>query len=392
MSLVLGLMLALAPADDAAQDLQKFLVDDAQNIRYLRMDNIDEKERKHYLAVVSFVLNSISNKKKITRPVLVNETLIRFDIRDYGIDAKAYEDIGTDPYTKQNKVLKKLTNSENPLIRIDWFIMKSTVAPTYYKLLGVTDLKSFQSRHDYDTKTAKKLKLEQAAIVVLGGLNRNTRYLKRTSLISGYIWEARDSASIDYLGDLLTNQYDSVQLLASNSNGLISYFAADKKGKAMDMLDADVAMDHSKSFEPDLVVRVVRNCFACHSVGVVPIEDAVRGMLNKDIKLISPNKDFTDRISELFGSKLPIKEDQELYVKAVLKATGMESKALTHKFVHIWKSYYADLTLEQAAREVGKTKDEFKKWCEETKDAHLVHLVVVGKIHRVHFEKALGGK
>jgi hypothetical protein len=140
MSLVLGLMLALMPANDAAQDLQNFSADDAQNIRYLRLDNIDdEKERKHYLAVVSFILNSVSNKKKITRPTLVNNTLIRFDIRDYGIGTKAYEDIGADPYAKQNKILKKLTNSENPLIRADWFIIKSTLAPTYYKLLGVTD-------------------------------------------------------------------------------------------------------------------------------------------------------------------------------------------------------------------------------------------------------------
>jgi hypothetical protein len=395
MNLLVCLLLAVvSPVEQAEEDAISLFPADASYVKYLYLDNVEEKEREHYMAVVSFTLNSVSNKKKIVKPVFVNKdkTLIRFDIRDYGIDVKAYNEFPTDPYTKKIDKLKVLSKSENPIMRADWFIIKAMQAPLYYKLMGVSDLKDFRKRHGHDPDNAKKLKVEQAAIVVLSNLARNTRYIKRTVTVTGAIWESRDSSTIDYLTDLLTDKYDSVQVLAFNSNGLLSYFAADNKGKSMDHLAVDIAVDHSRAFEPDLTVRVARNCVACHSVGVLPIDDSVRSLIKKDIKLLGPDKDAMDRLSDLFGAELPIKKDQTLYAEALMKATDMKPMEFTHKFIAVHKTYYADLTLEHAAKEMGMTPDELKKDCLQSGHAHLVRLALDGKIPRVHFEQAIKGK
>jgi len=391
------LLVAAGPVEIAEEDVATIFPADVTHVRYLYLDNVEEKERDHHLAVVSFVLNSVSTKRKVTKPVFVDKekTVIRFDLRDYGIDAKAYDSLPFDPYLKKKKTdkLKVLMKAENPIMRTDWFIVKSMVSPTYYKLMGVSDLNGFKKRHGYDTEQAKKLKVEQAAIVISSGLARNTRYIKRVQTVTGAVWESRDSASIDYLTDLLSEKYDSAQLLAFNPNGLISYFAADNKGKALDYLSPDVAVDHTKSFEPDLLVRVARNCVACHVHGVVPVDDTVRSLLkNKDITIMTPGKNSSDRLADLFGAELPVEKDQKVYAEALEKATDMDPKTFTHKFVAVYTIYYTNLTMETAAKELGMKPEDFRQFCLQSGNPHLVRLVYDDKITRVHFELAIEAK
>jgi hypothetical protein len=386
------LLAAASPVEIAEEDIATIFPNDVPYTRYLYLDNVEEKECDHHLAVVSFVLNSISTKKKITKPVFVDKekTVIRFDLRDYGLDAKAYNNLPVDLYTKKTDKLKALIKAENPIMRSDWFVVKSMTAPIYYKLMGVLDLNGFKKRHGYEEINKKT---EQAAVVMSSGIARNTRYVKRATTKIGPVWESRDSSSIDYLTDLLSDKYDSAQLLAFNLNGLISYYAADNKGNGLDYLNADVAADTTKAFEPDLLVRVSRNCIACHIQGVIPVDDAVRGLLkHKDIALITPGKNAADRIADLFGTELPIKKDQQVYVEALQKATDMDPKTFTHKFIAIHTIYYAPLTLEMAAKEMGMKPDDFKEYCLQSGNPRLVRLVFEGKIPRVHFESAIEAK
>lgn len=396
MNLMICVLLALTATERAEEDIASIFPDDAPHVRYLYLDNVEDNEKDNHLAVISFILNSVSNKKKITLPKFVDKgkNLIRFDIRDYGIEAKNYSSIGRDPYTKKSDKLQVITKCDNPLLRADWFIAKAMVAPAYYKLLGVSDLKSFRKKFDHDPDNSKKQRVEQAAVVFRSSLARNTRYIKRSSIVTGAIWEARESASINYLTDLLSDKYDSIELLASNPNGLISYFAAGQDGKPYDHLNVDIAVDHSKAFDPDLVVRVARNCVACHSQGVIPVEDGVRKLFekSKDIELLAPSKDAMDRLSDLFGSELPVARDQQIYTEALAKATGMTPATFTKKFVAVQNIYYADVTLEQAARELGKPVDDFKKECVQSGQFALVTLAVRGKLPRVHFEEVLKDK
>ena len=378
------------PTTVAENDIVKIAPEDAIYIRYLSSDKVDDKEG--YLALVSFTLNSVSKSKQIVKPLFVDkeQSVIRFDLRDYDIDPKIYEVLPVDPYGKKSEKLNEVTKSKNALIRVDWFIIKSLETPIYYKLLGVSNLKGFRSRYG-DNGAAKKVRAEQAAVVILSNLSRYTRYIKRIPTVTGSVWEARDSSTIDYLSDLLSDKYDSIQLVAFNANGLLSYFAADNKGRAMEHLPVEIAIDRSRVFEPDLVVRMARSCIACHTVGILPVDDSVRKIKN-DFQINGTNKDATDRLNDLFGSDLPVEKDQDIYKAALLKATGMDMKTFTRKFVEVWTNYYKDVTLEQAAKELDVDVEVFKKECLNSKQVYLLDLAVRGKISRVRFEKLLETK
>ncbi len=391
--ITLLLAAVLSTDTDIENYLKSIPAETAENTRFLEMPaEYSEKEKESCAKVISFVLNTISDKKAITKPVFLNENVLRFDLRDYGILPKNYETLPKDPYRKANEIVDKLTKSKRSIIRTDFFIIKTMTAPTYYKLINVSKLSEFRERYGHDPQASKKAKTEQAAVVVISGVSRNTRYIKRSVTLNGSIWESRESASVDYLQDLTSDKYDNIELLAFNANGLLSYYVADKKGRAADMVSPEIAVDHQKNFEPDLVVRVARNCIACHSAGIVPVEDKVRKLLEKNIKLIATDNDAKDRLTELFSTELPISKDQDIYKEAVLKATGLEPKELNRKFIHVWKSYYEDLTIERAAKEMGLTVEEFKKQYEGTKDVRIISLIALGKINRVYFEKVLEEK
>lgn len=66
-------------------------------IRYLSMYNLKASDRKKLAQTVSFVVNSLSVKKNIKIPVYVGnsqETVIRINLSDYGIDPKDWDDLG----------------------------------------------------------------------------------------------------------------------------------------------------------------------------------------------------------------------------------------------------------------------------------------------------------
>jgi len=201
------------------------------------------------------------------------------------------------------------------------------------------------------------------------------------------VWEARDSAKINYLKDLLSDNYDSVQLIASNPNGLISYFAADSKGKALDYLNPNISVDHH-GLHGDYFVRVARSCKTCHVNGIIDIKDEIRNLFKGNFDILA----YDDKFKDLFSGDLPIDIDRKKYVESLHKATDMDSVTFTFKFVSVWKEFFRDLTIEQAAMELSMSLQDFKDFCLKSGEPHLFSLLVSNKIPRVHFQEILGDK
>src|SRR5690348_13792940 len=119
LSTLISLVVVLTPPQVALNDLMAYKQSDREHIKYLIVPK--DSDSDDTLAVASFTLNSVSNQKTIVIPSFVNEekTVIKFDLRDYGLTNKAYEKIGNDPYTKVTKELKEASKTSNPIIRAD---------------------------------------------------------------------------------------------------------------------------------------------------------------------------------------------------------------------------------------------------------------------------------
>ena len=81
----------------AMGDLLTIPEEERKYIRYISLYNIPKIKRKEYAAVLSFVVNSLSTRKKIYIPEFVgasDETLIRLNINHYEWPANAWEQLG----------------------------------------------------------------------------------------------------------------------------------------------------------------------------------------------------------------------------------------------------------------------------------------------------------
>lgn len=392
MNLVLALALLAVPTpQDVVDSVEKDVatLQDSDGMRYLSLHDIEDKE--NVAKIVSFTLNSLSSRQRITVPKLSNDKLfIRFNLYDYGFTKAGYDVLGKNKTFKSDK-LNKILGCENPILRADDFIIKSLAAGNYYRLLGVKNLSEFKDRVGADEKGLTA----QAAVVNGGKVAFNTQQVRRSATLSGYIWEVRDikDRKKDFLKDLLSEEYDTVQVIASNPNGLLAYFAADGKGNPQEQLDADVAIDASKTVS-DYTVRVARNCIFCHAAeGVISFKDTVRELIgNKGVKLQAVNKDTEQKLQDLFATELPFKRDAEAYQEALAKATGMKPADFQKAFRSFYEHYYGELTLKQVAARFGQTEEEFKNFCKNSSDVSLIRLFLDGKISRERFEVLIGAK
>lgn len=81
----------------AAADIATLSPEEAKYTRYLSLYNIPPEQRKKYGQTISFVVNSLSTRRRVYIPVFVggtDETLIRLNIENYDWDAQAWENLG----------------------------------------------------------------------------------------------------------------------------------------------------------------------------------------------------------------------------------------------------------------------------------------------------------
>lgn len=124
----------------------------------------------------------------------------------------------------------------------------------------------------------------------------------------------------------------------------------------------------------------------CHaSSGVVAFKDLLRE-LGPNIEILLNDKNQHEKIIDLFGSDLPLAKDKNQYEKALLEATGLNAKDFQKKFVKVYQTYYADLTLNQFALEMGMTAAEVREMCKTSRNFWLLSLLIHDKMSRDKFE------
>lgn len=81
----------------AAADIATLSAEEAKYTRYLSLYNIPPERRKEYGQTISFVVNSLSTRRRVYIPIFVggtDETLIRINIENYEWDMQAWENLG----------------------------------------------------------------------------------------------------------------------------------------------------------------------------------------------------------------------------------------------------------------------------------------------------------
>ena len=429
----------------AAADIDTVPAHLQQYTRYLSLYNILEADRPRHIQNLQFMIHSISRAKSLD-PVFVvpnsDNSVVRICLLDYqfyddvrkktfGWHRDVYEKLADiDPYFHANLVktitkiddvtnkvieqrdtyvranppwcdvvamakLVRLTRSNAPLLRADWFVTQVSLPPFYYDLLDTGKTQNeFFDMFFVDEKQLDRSRLEVRGVVVKSGAGadgvirvaRNQRILVRYQTLTGFIWLTHDSkeASIndrDYLRILQNEKFDASELIGTGRNGMQLYFLAVgnagnkdniKEGDRQDEVPIEAAVDNTNV---DRRVRNGRSCITCHADGIRSFRPMPQELVKKQIEnlfgapganvrmdIVSPHNRKIDILRDAYIANVDefVSEDQRAYAKAVQRATqtqwsdGISVAANAAQFGKIYDQYQeAFITPEIAAFECG---------------------------------------
>lgn len=347
--------------------------------RYVSMHNIIATQRKGASSVVSYLLNSVSRRRIITVPKVIDHVIV-VELDDYDIPAKAWDAFASkEPYSNITDGNLATNKPGDPrwIIRADWFIVNASITPGYYNLLRVRKQKDFA-----DLVKLVRNEMEQSAVVTTGNVARNHRYIRRIPTIYGGAWVSYDNKA-EILKNLLEPEFGQAEYMAPLANGLNAYFISDKTGKQLNHGDPKLTVDPNFT----TAVWAGRSCMVCHDSGVKDFTDSVRKLIKKNIEIKATDKESLRKITEQFGRDLPFKQDQELYKNAVKEATGYTAPEISRLLKNFIDGYNGPVNKTMAIQELGWNAMRFNKIARTNTDPNILTLYKDGDIRRNAWEE-----
>ena len=277
---------------------------------------------------------------------------------------------------REIRALIQGTASQSPILTGEWFFYRTAIQterdvnnPGYYQFLGVKDQKSFEKLIGHNAKTNPKFLRELREAVAISGIARQSRRIERIEKVGGGYWRTFDNRlAVEDRNPLrILNgkfKYDASEVFAHLPNGLWAMALWNSKGELQDNAPDFVGFDHT-STSNDGRINVPLSCIRCHSkAGLQNIHGWVRNLVRPPLALQSP--DYA-RLKVLKSQYLRLIDpflaaDRLRHATAVYECNGLDPQSNARLFGQAWMRY-ADtpLDLEAAARELGVSKETFRK-------------------------------
>lgn len=368
-------------------DLQSLPADVAADTRYVSLafahNNSTEVTAKQLDLMrqgVRKVLNSLSTNPRIAvfEEVGPDKVLIRLRLRDLGWDASLWDRITSFyPFAVETSLSAAL-QIKTPSVRADWLAATATRAPLYNDLLrlpahqqelearlGVDVFKNLASGHAVRSGFTKS------------GVSRHNRLAERHEMnaYAGYYWLSYDFKESGGRANLHTNPLgpDAARLLGgtrafehaggeivfSLPNGLNGYYVSDVTGQRLDgAVPTEIVSDRTNATGRAEVSNAMA-CMICHDQGIKQLpRDEIRALSvtygaeeQRLVEALHPPQEKIDAM---------VKEDTQRFL-AALKAAGITAEGGSEPVAVLFKHYDRNVTLPQAAAEIGLTADDLQK-------------------------------
>lgn len=380
-------------AYEAAQYLNKILAADKTTVRSLRtrfisLYNLPKTATRQtkegpvqysplddMVKVLLFAVNQVNRVNTPATLIKVSDDLFAIELDSPGWSAAAWETLATnDPYFRPEWIedetwawLTSYTQSLYPIMRADQFVTLATVAPNYYELLGLP-----KTRDELFALLGIDEKLLSVSNRIKGSVKtdnltvtRNNRILERRQGAFD-IWSSNDTVNSRAKKNALTQlgviegaahqfDIDGQEHVFELGNGLWGGYLNDAKGSRVDEVPIAIASDPQFL---DNRVLAGRSCFACHVLGIQPIDSDQASLLrNQVIQLrtlrpedaVALEARYDDRMVQQF-----IQGDQNNFRSAVEFITGTTPEKIAVLYANAWRDYAESrVTLHGAATEAG---------------------------------------
>jgi hypothetical protein len=384
MSAILTAMLVLAAGSDsdaAFSDLQTLPPAQQPYTAYLTTSIVAPEHREALAKVIAFTAASLSSKPYLgdQLPVAVPGTnLLRLDLLGLGWEKTWPAVIRTHYVPAYRPDTAHLT--QIPLVVSGlWFVAalpdSNLTADGQYQLLYGTPPKT-------DKEFRKFWAVNEKPDLFFGRIEGDSGVaVQRTRLMEnhptgnrGYSWQTYDSRAIAGATDPLENlaarppKHDASELIAAipkhyagQSGSLQAYFLADGQGKRQEKAPADIVTDSTGT--RGVEIRNTLSCIVCHTEGLRhPTLDQYRSYILSGARIYTHDKATQQEIDRYLDSPIAkeINRNNEDYAAAVGLCNGLTPQQNAAAFRLLVQLYDAPLTLEQQARELYTTRDEWR--------------------------------
>ena len=438
-----------------SQDLNQINSLDRPYTRYLSFAYVplptvncdDPIERRNpvrfFHASLNKMLNSVSRNPRLTpvQPITGTDgAIVRIDIRDYhwsqedwesltraryqpaiaeqvGFDEHVWNSLATkysyalDPSSDPLlEALAGATHTQVPILRAEWFARFASESP-YYDMLLKLPPHIQQLEHQLHVDVSKDI-LQQRIVragFLNSGVSDSNRMIERFDLANrGYYWKSYDFANNDGVQSLVLHpdgpndlnrtashtepfEHDGGEMIFTLPNGLQGYYLSTAAGERLLVAPTAIVSFRKKEIGKGVEIFNARSCFDCHSDGIIPKQDKIRGEILASSRF---NKNQRDILLRLYPEQSVIDQhyanDRQLFISALsrLDATevnnvGIESSlsapdsAGGGEIITYLADYYFDsLPMAAVAREFDLSENELLDAIKIIGDSHLLRTMV----------------
>lgn len=437
-----------------AEDLNQLPDDKLPHVRYFSLAHLwndtqgkeptTDADLRMLRAAVSKLVNSLSSKSLIVVPRIVDDeygTLLAIDIRDYGWDEWHWNQVLSQyPYglkvsSQEATRIYRVTGTNVPYIRADWFCAVASRPPLYHAMLRIpTNAKALEADLGVDIRSNFDNGQLARAAFQKSGVSQQNRMVERHNTTRGgrYYWKSYDmlpgtGEEGDFIRrplgpvfeeatgrQLATFKHDGGEIIYSLPNGLQAYMLVDGTDVRIDQGPPAVVYDPNQHGGTFLITNGI-SCMGCHRNGMINLPaDEVRPIYEQQ-----NGQMVAERVLALFPKpetmQTLVRGDSEAFMRHIKEATGPflqvgedEKKDISdfaEPVTNVNRRYLLNVDLATAARELGlpATRDQAKplglKSQEDLavlgelqlfKELGLANWNNAGTISRENWEKAFG--
>ncbi|MDA7979100.1 MAG: transcriptional regulator [Pirellulales bacterium] len=372
--------------------------------------SVTDDDMRVYRASFVKLINSLTRRNVILRPEFVdpdpdNEfagSIFVLDLRKVGWQLNDWRSVlAAYPYGLSwndqrreisediDRLIGEFVTDGIPYVRADWFVVNAARPPHYHRLLelpetideleqtlGVDMIGDFRNDQMRRAGFAGS-GVSRSNRLVDRHVGRNTRYYYRS-----YDFGKSFGRSVLFrfpLGPRFTGnefdrfafEHDGGEVIWALPNGFQAYYITDGQGNRLDEAPVSVVRDLTEISGGPVVVNGV-SCLGCHRVGVNPYSDAVRETLavtadarQKVLNLYAEEDEtsaFIERDRREFAQAMADAVVPYLFKDGKIEGNLVEAIAKVPEPINeIVRKYQREMTLEEAARELGyEDIEEFK--------------------------------
>jgi hypothetical protein len=347
------------------------------------------------------LLNSLSYGPELVFPEEVEGSdglLVRVDLRDLEWSEDDYNFLineyfyGVDPTSDaQLHSLAKATQTQLPIMRVDWF-MSNGARPKVYNRLMKLPLNIAELEKRFQVPVEQNI--ERRRIVRAGfadgssGVSDHNRMLERHDMpFGGYYWKSYDFAGdvgkqvlkrfpagpegVRLKAGLEAFDHDGGEMIFSLPNGMQGYYLSTDKGDQLDIGPTAIVSFRKRPIGKGVEIINARSCFDCHFDGILSKRDQLREHIETSTLF---SKDQQDELLAVYVPQEELNEvykrDTDRFVAALDRLeiteptsgggkTSLKAPGGAEIFTYFADKYEDELNFEQLAAEFDMTPEEF---------------------------------